>query len=77
MRTIDDVANDFANANTDEERAALLREMAAFNEEIAAAHLAAGHVIEYQQISGLRTLGAKALSESSLRTVARMDRGEI
>jgi hypothetical protein len=77
MRNIDDVANDFVNARTDEERAALLREMDLFNEEIAAAHLAAGHVVEYQQIAGLRTLGSKALSEASLRTLARMERGEI
>jgi hypothetical protein len=77
MRTIDDIANDFVNAVSDEERAALLREMDAINEEIAAAHLAAGHVVEYQQIAGLRTLGSKALSEPTLRTLARMERGEI
>lgn len=77
MRNIDDVANDFVNASTDEERAALLREMDVFNEEIAAAHLAAGHIVEYQQVTGLRTRGAKALSEHSLRTLARMERGEI
>lgn len=51
MRSVDDIANDFANAGTDVERAALLREMDAANAEIAALHLRAGHVNEYQSVA--------------------------
>lgn len=52
MRTVDDISNDFANAEDDAERARLLREMDAMNEEIAAAHLKDGHASEYQWMIG-------------------------
>lgn len=50
MRTVDDIASDFVNAKTDEERAALVREMDAVNGEILAAHNAAGHKHEYSDL---------------------------
>lgn len=49
-RTVDDIASDFANAKTDEERAGLIREMQAVNAELAEAHLRAGDIPAYQQI---------------------------
>ena len=47
-RTVDDIANDFVNAVTDEERAALRMEMDAMNEKIAEDHLREGNIAEYQ-----------------------------
>lgn len=77
MRTVDDIASDFANAKDDAERARLLREMDAMNDEIAAEHLKAGHVNEYQHMIGRTHQQGRAQSSDGSRVKARMERGEL
>jgi hypothetical protein len=77
MRTVDDISSDFANAKSDKERAALLREMDAMNEEIATEHLAAGHVNEYQWMIGRTSQQGRGQSADAVRVKVRMERGEL
>lgn len=77
MRTVDDVANDFANAEDDSERARLIREMDAMNEEIAAAHLKQGHASEYQWMIGKTRQQNRGVSADAARVRARMERSEF
>jgi hypothetical protein len=74
MRSVDDIAADYVHARTDQERARLIREMEAANASIAAAHLQAGHIAEYEQITRAHY---RVLSDATLRTLGRMGRGEL
>ena len=77
MRTVDDIASDFANAETDTERAGLIREMDAMNAEIAAEHLRAGHMSEYQHMIGRTHQQGRVQSNDAVRVKVRMERGEL
>ena len=72
MRNVDDIANDYANASTDVERAALIREMDRINETLAAEHLVAGHVPEYQAVIGYTRQAHVGLSVDASRVVHLM-----
>lgn len=71
-----EVASDFANATTDEDRAKLIRECDEVNAEIASEHCAAGHVSEYQNAAGLTRQSHRTVSMDAARVIARMKRGE-
>ena len=77
MRTVDDISSDFANATNDIERARLIREMDAMNDEIAAEHLKAGYANEYQWMIGRTSQQNRVPSSDFTRVKARMERGEI
>lgn len=77
IRTVDDIASDFANAASDEERAQLIREMDVLNAQIADEHLKAGQVNEYQVMIGRTRQAHRTTNTDAVRTMARMNRGEI
>ena len=74
---MDDISSDFANATNDIERARLIREMDAMNDEIAAEHLKAGHANEYQWMIGRTSQQRRVQSNDAARVRARMGRGEL
>ncbi len=75
MRSVDDIASDFANAGSDLERAELIREMDAVNAWIANQHLNAGNLTEYQWMTGHTRQAHRTLSDDALRTITRMKQG--
>ena len=71
QRTVDDIASDFANAQSDAERAALMLEMDAVNESIAASHLDRGMVAEYQWAIGANRMALRGPGSVDYQRVRR------
>jgi hypothetical protein len=74
---LDDLASDFANASSDEERAQLIRKMDALTAQIADEHLKAGYIAEYQWMIGRTSQAGCVSSADAARTIARMKKGEL
>jgi hypothetical protein len=78
QRTVDDIAGDIANAATDAQRAALLREMDAANDQLATEHLRTGNIPDYQVMIGhTRQAHRGSGSNDVQRTRQRMANGEL
>jgi len=76
-RNGDDIASDYANATSDEHRAALIREMDAFNAQLADEHLRDGNIPAYQAVIGRTHQAHRQVTADSQRVIARMQKGNL